>query len=228
MEQPEPKAQTKKIARIPFLPVNVNFEFDTLTEFLDNYGVKAVEGFCQQVPGQVKILEKYAADPGIVNILEIGFNCGHSSEIFLKAKPENKVHSFSIIRDNLRHGKRYLDHKYPGRLRIVIGESQDTIPIFSKKNTDIKFDLIFIDGAHWEPIPKQDLENCKSLAHENTVVLFDDTCYSEKLARGWNKYPTKVWKEALDKNEIVEIGHEDFCQGRGMSWGKYVFDKEII
>ena len=71
-------------------------------------------------------------------------------------------------------------------------------------------------------------DSCKKLAHENTIVLFDDTCYSDKLARGWNHYPTKVWKDAIDNNEIVEIGHEDFCQGRGMSWGKYVFDNEVI
>ena len=94
--------------------------------------------------------------------MEIGFNCGHSAEVFLKAKPENKVHSFSIIRDNLRHGKRYLDYNYPERLKITLGESQHVVPAFANKNKDIKFDLIFIDGAHWEPIPKQDLENCKN------------------------------------------------------------------
>ena len=65
------------------------------------------------------------------------------------------------------------------------------------------------------------------LAHENTIVLFDDTCYSEKLRRYWNEYPTKIWTEALENNEIVEMGRIDFCNGRGMSWGKYVFDKEI-
>jgi len=214
--------------RMIYLPRDVSFKFDTLTEFLKTYNINAVEGFCQQVPGQVKILEKYASQPGITNIMEIGFNCGHSAEVFLKAKPENKVHSFSIIRDNLRHGKRYLDYNYPGRLKIIIGESQHIVPQFANKNKETKFDLIFIDGAHWEPIPKQDLENCKKLAHENTIVLFDDTCYSDKLARGWNHYPTKVWKDAIDNNEIVEIGHEDFCQGRGMSWGKYVFDNEVI
>jgi|TARA_Y100000992_G_scaffold298559_1_gene263924 predicted O-methyltransferase YrrM len=210
------------------LPRNVDYNFDSLTKFLENYKIKAIEGFCQQIPGQVKILEKYAKDPGIVNIMEIGFNCGHSAEIFLKGKPENNVHSFSIIRDNLRHGKRYLDHKYPERLKIVIGESQHSVPRFADKNKDKKFDLIFIDGAHWEPIPKEDLENCRRLAHENTIVLFDDTCYSDKLCRYWNNYPTKIWRDAIERNEIVEMGHEDFCEGRGMSWGKYVFDTEVI
>ena len=121
-----------------------------------------------------------------------------------------------------------LDNKYPNRLQIVIGESQDTVPLFSERHPHVKFDLIFIDGAHWEPIPKLDLENCRKLAHENTIILFDDTCYSKELKRYWNEYPTKVWTEAIEKNEIVELGRKDFDSGRGMSWGKYVFDSEII
>ena len=206
----------------------VSYDFDTLTEFLENYKINPVEGHCQQVKGQVEVLKRYAEDPTITNIMEIGFNCGHSAEIFLKGKPENSVFSFSIIRNNLRYGKRYLDNKYPNRLQIVIGESQDTVPLFSERHPHVKFGLIFIDGAHWEPIPKLDLENCRKLAHENTIILFDDTCYSKELKRYWNEYPTKVWTEAIEKNEIVELGRKDFDSGRGMSWGKYVFDSEII
>lgn len=200
------------------------YDFSTLDEFLEHYKIKPIEGFCQQMERQVEILKHYASQPDITNIMEIGFNCGHSAEVFLKAKPENNVHSFSIIRNNLRFGKRYLDYNYPDRLKIVIGESEWSIPNYIKRNPDKKFDLIFIDGAHWEPIPKLDLENCKKLAHENTIVLFDDTCYSDTLKKYWNEYPTKVWSEALEKNEVIEEGREDFDKGRGMSWGKYVFD----
>tara|TARA_B100001063_G_scaffold247059_1_gene289830 strand:- start:1961 stop:2596 length:636 start_codon:yes stop_codon:yes gene_type:complete len=204
------------------------YDFPTLDEYLDHFNIRPIEGHCQQVGRQVDILKHYAKQPGITNIMEIGFNCGHSAEVFLKAKPENQLHSFSIIRNNLRYGKRYLDYNYPDRLNIVIGESEWSIPNFIKKNPNKKFDLIFIDGAHWEPIPKVDLENCRKMAHENTIVLFDDTCYSEQLRKYWNEYPTKVWTEALEKNEIVELGKEDFDKGRGMSWGKYVFDTEVM
>ena len=81
--------ENKEKKRMIYLPKHATFEWGTLTEFLSEYNINAVEGFCQQVPEQVKILEKYASQPGIINIMEIGFNCGHSAEVFLKAKPEN-------------------------------------------------------------------------------------------------------------------------------------------
>ena len=59
----------KEKKRMIYLPRDVTFQFDTLAEFLEKYKINAVEGFCQQVPGQVKILEKYAAQPGITNIM---------------------------------------------------------------------------------------------------------------------------------------------------------------
>ena len=46
-----------------------------------------------------------------------------------------------------------------------------------------KYDLIHIDGAHAEDIAKNDLVNCNKFAHENTLLVFDDshTTHAKKL-----------------------------------------------
>ena len=40
--------------------------------------------------------------------------------------------------------------------------------------------------------------------------------------------PTQVWAEKIQTNQIVEFGHIDYCSGRGMAWGKYLFQNHCI
>ena len=51
----------------------------------------------------------------------------------------------------------------------------------------------------------------------------DDTIYSDALRAKYNIGPTQVWLEAINNNIIEEISKVEFCKGRGMSWGKYVY-----
>ena len=43
-----------------------------------------IEGHSQQVPQQIHLLKQFCKIKRIKNIMEIGFNAGHSSEIFLE------------------------------------------------------------------------------------------------------------------------------------------------
>jgi hypothetical protein len=36
--------------------------------------------------------------------------------------------------------------------------------------------------------------------------------------------PTQTWVEHMNNGTITEIKRVDYCPGRGMSWGKYVFE----
>ena len=85
------------------------------------------------------------------------------------------------------------------------------------------FDVIFIDGGHEYHVVQADLENCRKLAHKDTIIIMDDTMYTTGWEQGYTTGPTKAWVEFLEKGIIKEIYRADYQIGRGMSWGKYVF-----
>lgn len=194
----------------------------SLTEYFRMKGVYHFEGYSQECPQQV--FDLYNLSTGKLRIMEIGFNGGHSSEIFLQSNNENTVTSFDLgYHSYVSIGKEYIDASFPGRHKLYLGDSRSTIPNFIKNNKDDKFDLIFIDGGHEYNVAMSDLENCRHLAHENTIVIMDDTMYKESWIQSWNIGPTQAWIEYLNKNMLIEIGKKDYGNGRGMSWGKYVF-----
>ncbi len=194
----------------------------SLSEYFKSKGVFQFEGYSQEVPQQV--IDLYNLTTGKTRIMEIGFNGGHSSEIFLLNSKENTVTSFDLgYHRYVSIGKEYIDATYQGRHTLYLGNSKISIPTFIKNTKDDKFDLIFIDGGHEYDVAMSDLENCRHLAHENTIVIMDDTMYKEDWIKSWNIGPTKAWTEYLNNNMLIEIGRKDYCDGRGMSWGKYVF-----
>ena len=195
----------------------------SLTEKYIINKVDIEEGYTKQISKQVITLINIINNTNVHNVLEIGFNAGHSAELFLQ-NTESAIISFDIgEHEYCELGKSYIDGMYPGRHTLIIGDSKFTLPDFILSNPDKKFDIIFIDGCHDYNTAKADLFNCKKLAHTNTVVIMDDTIYSDALRAKYNIGPTQVWLEAINNNIIEEISKVEFCKGRGMSWGKYVY-----
>tara|TARA_B100000963_G_scaffold353777_1_gene369076 strand:- start:220 stop:816 length:597 start_codon:yes stop_codon:yes gene_type:complete len=181
------------------------------------------EGYSQQVKGQVDFLRNIVNDKSINNVMEIGFNAGHSAELFLNSNKNINLVSFDIgYYGYVNLGKEFIDKNYPNRHTLIIGNSLVTVPEYFKKENK-KFDLIFIDGGHDYDVAKGDILNCKNLAHDKTIVVLDDTINNENLIKHWNKGPNRAWKEAKNLNIINEIGSIDFSPGRGQSWGYYNF-----
>lgn len=165
------------------------------------------------------LIEKYI--PTVKCILDLGFNAGHSSESFLRFFPNATVVSFDIgTHSYVKPAKEVIDRVYPGRHTLVLGDSNLTIPAFE---APCPFDVIFIDGGHHYDTVKTDIKNCKRLAHDQTLVLIDDTVRKPEWNQKYNKGPTQAWLEAISNQEIIELGFEDYAWGRGMSWGKYRF-----
>ena len=54
------------------------------------------EGYSQQVKGQVDFLRNIVNDKSINNVMEIGFNAGHSAELFLYSNKNINLVSFDI------------------------------------------------------------------------------------------------------------------------------------
>jgi hypothetical protein len=49
----------------------------------------------------------------------------------------------------------------------------------------------------------------------------DDTLFHHKQLQ-YTIGPTRTWFEVTQNKLIEEIGHIDFSESRGMSWGKYL------
>jgi predicted O-methyltransferase YrrM len=192
----------------------------SVTQFLHSRGFYCFEGYSQEVEGQVADLIALTNKPNI-KVMEIGFNAGHSAEIFLKHNKDLTVTSFDLGRNSyVSTAKEYIDKTYPGRHTLILGDSTKTVPIF---NPDGPFDFIFIDGGHEYDIASADFRNCFRLAHRDTIVALDDTMFTEGWVADHNIGPTRTWLENLKENKIVELARKDYIPSRGMTWGKYVF-----
>ncbi len=193
-----------------------------LNDFYKMQKINYFEGHTQQVPEQIKFLKNIVGNKSIINVMEIGFNGGHSSEIFLSSNKNINLVSFDdASHEYVKLGKQFIDKNYFGRHELIIGDSLITVPEYSKK-TNKKFDLIFIDGGHSYDISKGDLLNCKHLANDKTIVIMDDTMTNMNWREHYNHGPTIAWEEAKKMNIIKEIGSIDYLPGRGNSWGYYI------
>ena len=192
-----------------------------LVDFYKEKNITKFEGYSQEVKGQVEFLRNIVNDESINNVMEIGFNAGHSAELFLSSNKNINLVSFDIGHHKyVNLGKEFIDKTYPNRHTLIIGNSLSTVPEYFKKENK-KFDLIFIDGDHKYNVAKGDILNCKNLAHDKTIVVIDDTMNNNNWVQGWNIGPNRAWKEAKDSNMIKEIDSIDFQRGRGQSWGYY-------
>jgi predicted O-methyltransferase YrrM len=194
-----------------------------LNYYLLMNGVTDLEGHSQQYKDQTKALINLVNLPHIKNVFEIGFNAGHSADIFLKSNQNITLTSCDINqRPCTLYGKQFIDKTYPNRHTLIIGDSTVVLPDYIPTVTT-KYDLIFIDGGHSYDVAKADILNCKELAHSDTIVVVDDVS-NYCINSSWAEGPTKVWNEMIENELIRQISHEDYAIGRGMAWGKYVFN----
>jgi len=151
--------------------------------------------------------------------IQIGFNAGHSADFILGANPDLTLVSFDIGRHGyITTAKNFIDLKYPGRHKLIIGNSKQTFPTFAKNNTN--FDFIFIDGGKKQDEVSGDFHVALQIVSPQGVIILNDTCFNPKWDKNYTLHPTRTWNENLSKKLIQVIETRDYCDGHGMSWCK--------
>lgn len=112
------------------------------------------------------------------NVVEIGFNAGHSALLALTVNPE--LHYTAI--DIGRHAYtvpcfEFLKEKFGDRIDLIIGDSRIFLPTLFHQKPQLKdkIDGWIIDGDHTTEGASADIENVLSLSKNGDRLLFDDT-----------------------------------------------------
>ncbi len=111
----------------------------------------------------------------VKKILEIGFNAGHSCELFLNSPSHPKVVSFDInMHPYTKIGVDFMRKEFKDRFEFIEGDSRTKVVAYVNQHLGEKFDLIFIDGCHAFDFCVADIQNCQRLAHKDTLLWIDD------------------------------------------------------
>lgn len=143
-----------------------------------------VEGNCFTQNGDIrnelpelknKQLNLLSLGAAATDILEIGFNAGHSALLFLMASATSRIVCFDICTHPYTiECFRYLDAVFPGRLELVQGDSQLTVSDYLLSIPPSKtFDVVHIDGCHFKLAAHIDFLNCYHLASK--YIIWDDS-----------------------------------------------------
>ncbi|RHY95064.1 hypothetical protein DYB26_010823 [Aphanomyces astaci] len=191
-----------------------------LASYLNCRGFHSFEGHTSLFPVSVQILSSLVAEPASVRrALQVGFNAGHSTMTMLRANPNVHITSFDLAEHPyVFEAAAYFDVVFPGRHRLVPGDSTTTIPIFPHVHgEDAPFDFVFIDGGHSYEVASADLRNCNRLARAGTIVAMDDVAGVSKSF--WTDGPTRAWDDAIASGLVVELGRvESECGNVTPTW----------
>ncbi len=159
---------------------------ESLDHFLIQCGYDLTPQGTADVEGYVtpKQREAFIKDlqglPWVKKIAEVGFNAGHTSELFLEFVASSEVVAFDINSHFYTNsGVEFIRNKYKDRFSFIDGDSLLTVVDFSKAHPNEKFDLIYIDGGHTLDVCLNDILNFKKLAHKDSIVWIDDVNFSD-------------------------------------------------
>jgi len=163
--------------------INDNKIFFDKLDFICNQSGESIEGNCftehlnihNKIPELInKQVNHFNLGKNASNIMEIGFNAGHSCLIYLLSNPNSNITIFDICEHKYTIPCfEYLNSVFPNRLQLYEGDSTISVREYFNNNNNVKFDLIHIDGGHEGDIPEIDFYNSLKLA--SNIIIWDDT-----------------------------------------------------
>ena len=158
---------------------------------------------------KTKNISNLVLNKNIKNIMEIGFNAGFSSLLFLLSNPNLQLTCFDLGEHSYTipcYEK--LKETFGERINLIIGDSTQTV----KNHSDV-FDLIHIDGGHSTEVATCDIINSYRLSKSGTILIMDDYNFGN-LRELWDTYINKYELKKVSIN-IYDSIHHDI---------KYVYD----
>jgi predicted O-methyltransferase YrrM len=167
---------------------------------------------------ETKALREFVMSlPTEARVLEIGFNCGHSSWTMLATRADITVTSVDIgVHSYVKNAKAAIDEAFPGRHELLIGDSTVVVP-----SIEGPFDMYFIDGCHAYEYALRDMRNCIEKARsEKDLFVLDDVLPVDVEPHFWTAGPTAAWQHLVESAEIKPLGSA-MSQNRlhGWVWG---------
>ena len=108
------------------------------------------------------------------DILEIGFNAGNSSLIFLLANPNVKIHAIDLCcHAYVQPCVDFLNLMFNNRVILYKGDSLQLVPELDRSLSDT-ISLYHIDGWHALEGIQADMKNCYDLAKNGAFLVVDD------------------------------------------------------
>ncbi len=107
------------------------------------------------------------------NILEIGFNAGHSAMLLLTANPKLKYTAIDLCCNSYtKECYEYLKSVFGERITLIEGNSAVELPKLLA--VDNSFDGYIVDGDHTFPVAYSDMLNITECAKNGSILCFDD------------------------------------------------------
>ena len=154
-------------------------------------------------------------------ILEIGSYEGCSAVFFLNYFKNSEVTCIETFRGSDEHSKidfttikkNFLENtkKFQKRIALYEGPSEN---FFNLKNTQKKYDLIYIDGSHHYDDVIQDANNSFNVLNKNGIIIFDD--FLKKYYKDLTKDPILAVLNFINQNKqnikIINVGYQIVIQ----------------
>jgi len=161
----------------------------------------------------------------IENYLEIGVRRGRSMAVLASQSPEASIFGFdlwiegyggsenpgeSLVKEELTKVN------FSGKLELIEGDSKKTIPSFFKKNKDLYFDVITVDGDHSIGGAVKDLKNVISRLKIGGILVFDDISSQE------HPYLNSTWEKVIKRRDnFYSFEYSDLGLGVAIAIRKY-------
>jgi predicted O-methyltransferase YrrM len=128
--------------------------------------------FSMNIEFNLKQIDLYTLTRYSKNILNIGFNAGHSTLIMLLSNSRSQITCFDIMEH--KYSERcyeYLRQHFPNRIKLVEGDSINTLHVYK---TESKFDMVNINGSQTSREMNLDFWNAKSLSTNDAFVIWNN------------------------------------------------------